>query len=70
MILKGVCPSLKFRDVQRHFSALECAHGLKFRLKALFWMTNTMNRKFFEYSKILVNFGMRFESHLTLNRYV
>ena len=26
-------------------------------------MTYTMNRKSFEYSKILVNFGIRFESH-------
>ena len=65
IILKGVYPILKFEDVQYDFSALESAQGLKLRLKALFWITKTMTLKFFEYSKILVDFGIKFEFHLT-----
>ena len=63
MILKGVCPSLKFQDVQCDFSALESAHRLKFCLKPLFLIINTMSWKFLEFSKIMVNFGIRNKSH-------
>ena len=52
-----------FENVWCDFSALERAHGLKFRLKAQFLMPNTMTSKFFEYSKILVNLGISSETH-------
>ena len=64
IILKGTCPSLKLRNVWCDFSVLERAHGLKFRGKAPFLMPNTMTEKFFQYSEILVNLGIKFESHL------
>ena len=67
IIFKGTCPSLKFRNVRWDFSTLEKAHGLKFRVKALFLMPKTMTLKFVQYSKVLVNLGIIFESHRCLN---
>ena len=64
LILKGTSPSLKLRNVWCDFSVLERVHGLIFRGKALFLMPNTMTEKIFQYSKILVNLGIKFESHL------
>ena len=46
-----------------HLTALERAHGVKFRLKALFLMSNTITSIFDEYSKILVNLGISSETH-------
>ena len=65
LILKGNSPTLKLRNVWCDFSALEWPHGLKFRVKALFFRPNTMTEKIFQYSNILVNLGIKFESHLT-----
>ena len=63
LILKGTSPSFKLRNVWRNLSALERAYGLKFRGKALFLIRNTMTEIFFQYTIILVNLGIKFESH-------
>ena len=63
LILKGTFPTLYFENVWCDFSALERAHGLKFCIRALFLMPNTMTSNFFEYSKILVNLGISSETH-------
>ena len=66
IILKGTCPTLKIRNVRCDFSALERAYGLKLRVKVLFFMQSTMTWKFLQYSKILVNLGIKFEFHHTV----
>jgi len=63
LIIKGTCPTVYFENAWCDFSALERAHGLKFRMKVLFLMPNTMTPTFFKCSKILVNLGISSETH-------
>ena len=63
VIIKGVCPSLKFEDAQCDLPALERAHWLKFRLWDIILDNKHDNFKIFWTFENFVNFGIRFESY-------